>query len=242
MISPKERKEKSIAYLEKKGIPYFKYLPTIESSNEVTIKSLDEVCKRAAACLFSTQIACDVSEGRDYEKSKRIFEGFIKFFELESELLPIEKRIFDNNFSQQDVVNVAWTYECYWMLLWVLGIIDTEEVIMPDKICDCDKAISTFQKFIPINEIKNFPKETFFKTLSDMTFENFKNASKFKDIEEILDMLDLYYRYHWACRQHRIDYGKTEFIINEEVVVERRRALEWLISDVTDWNVIHLDT
>lgn len=242
MITPEARKEKSIAYLKEKGIPYFRYLPTIESSNDVNLKSLDNVCKRAATCLFSTQIACDVRDDGDYEKSKLIFGGLVKLFGLEDELFPIEKRIFNNDFSRQDILDVVWTYECYWMLLWALGIIDTEEVITPDKICDSKKAIAIFQEFMMPIINHNFSKSKNFKLLSDTTFENFKKAAHFRDVEEILDMLDLYYRYHWACVQHRIDHGKTEFIIDEEIVLERRRALEWLISDEFDWNNIRLDT
>ena len=58
-----------------------------------------------------------------------------------------------------------------------------------------------------------------------------------------LDMLDLYYRCHWACVQHKhIDPSCPVGSLNEEVVYERRRGLEWLISEEDDWHDISLDT
>ena len=56
-------------------------------------------------------------------------------------------------------------------------------------------------------------------------------------------MLDLYYRYHWAVVQHeKIDKKCPIGGLNTDAVSERRRGLEWLISDTDDWNRISLDT
>ena len=55
-------------------------------------------------------------------------------------------------------------------------------------------------------------------------------------------MLDLYYRYHWACVQKRMDSKTSIQQLNSEVVMEIRRELEWLISEKEDWNKISLDT
>ena len=55
-------------------------------------------------------------------------------------------------------------------------------------------------------------------------------------------MLDLYYRYSWACRENKIDSITRIGKLNPDVVIERRRGLEWLISKETDWFNISLDT
>ena len=62
-----------------------------------------------------------------------------------------------------------------------------------------------------------------------------------RGIEEILDMLDLFYRYHWTTEDARLNLKKLPKI-NGEVVAERRRGLEWLVSQEEDWNDISLDT
>lgn len=57
-----------------------------------------------------------------------------------------------------------------------------------------------------------------------------------------MDMLDLYYNYHWACVDNRINPETKCGELNEEVVMERRKALEWLICKDKDWDSISLDT
>jgi len=57
-----------------------------------------------------------------------------------------------------------------------------------------------------------------------------------------LDMLDLYYRYHWACVEKRVQPNTNIGPLNPDVVVERRKGLEWVISDIEEWDEISLDT
>ena len=55
-------------------------------------------------------------------------------------------------------------------------------------------------------------------------------------------MLDLFYRYDWACTEKRLNPDTPIGNLNPEVVVERRRGLEWLISEEDDWFDIPLNT
>ena len=47
-------------------------------------------------------------------------------------------------------------------------------------------------------------------------------------------MLDLYYRYHWAVVENSINPETSIANLNPSVVSERRRGLEWIISDKKD--------
>lgn len=89
-------------------------------------------------------------------------------------------------------------------------------------ICDCQKAIELVTSSKNVNE--------------------FKDKCKMRNIEEILDMLDLFYRYHWATTQKRLHPETPIGTLNPSIVVERRRGLEWLISEEKDWYDISLDT
>lgn len=204
------------------GIACYDNLPVIESSSTVKLKDLDTICKRAIASLLSIQVACDIEQNNNYEETKAMMSKLLKAFNVENELLKSEKKLFDINYTEQDVKNVVWTYECYWSLIWALGLIDTNEMIIPNDICDCQKAITI------VGECKSY--------------EDFKNKTKLRDVEEILDMLDLYYRYHWACVEKRLKPETNIGVLDPEVVWERRRGLEWLISNIDDWNEISLDT
>lgn len=222
VITPEVRRSKSNDYIKKLGIACYDNLPVIESSSNAKLKDLDTICKRAIASLLSIQVACDIEQNNNYEESKTVMSKLLKVFNVESELLKSEKKLFNNNYTEQDIKNVIWTYECYWSLIWALGLIDTNEMIMPNDICDCQKAITI------VGDCKNY--------------EDFKSKTKLRDIEEILDMLDLYYRYHWACVEKRLKPETNIGTLDPEVVWERRRGLEWLISNIDDWNEISLDT
>ena len=218
MISSKERKEKTIAKLKEMGIATIEFLPEVEDSSQVKLKSLDEICARAIATLISTQLACDINNG-DYEESKKYFEVMLDTFKVKDKLNSKEKKLFDGSYSSQDVIDVVWTYESYWSLCYALGLIDSIEDA--GSICDTNLAISFVSK--------------------SKDFDDFKSKCKLRDIEEILDMLDLYYRYHWATTDNRMNPNTPIGNLNDEIVVERRRGLEWLFID-KDWFDIPLDT
>lgn len=220
ITTPEERRIKNNKLIKKRGIACLDNLPTIESSSNVRLKDLDVICKRAIACLLSIQLACDIEENRNYDKSQKTFYNILKEFNVENYLLEKEKRLFDNSYTEQDVIDVAWSYEAYWALVWALGLIN--KMKFPNNICDCEKAITL------VENCDNY--------------EAFKNNCKLRDIEDILDMLDLYYRYHWACVEKRVRPETNIGNLNPEVVMERRKGLEWLISNVDDWNEISLDT
>lgn len=219
--TPEERRKISNEKIKSMGIACHEMLPTIESSKDVKLKSLDEICKRAIAALISTQIACDINNN-NYEESLTYFSQKLEQYEGVKEVLNSkEKRIFDGTYTRQDAIDIDWEYETYWAIVWALGLID-DDISNAGSICDCQKAIYI------VSKSKNL--------------EDFKSKCKMRNIEEILDMLDLYYRYHWATTEKRINPDTPIGNLNSSVVVERRRGLEWLISDQEDWYDISLDT
>ncbi len=128
--------------------------------------------------------------------------------------------MFDGTYQEQDLIDLDWEYEAYWSLIWALGIIG--DISNGADVCNCDFAIKL------VTESK--------------TYEDFKSKCNLRDINEVLDMLDLYYRYHWAVVDKRINPQTNIGALNPSVVVERRRGLEWLISNEEDWYDISLDT
>lgn len=218
-VSGTERKKKTENKLEQLGIAYNPYLPLLEEAGEVKLKPVETICARAVACLISTQLGCDV-HNNDYEESRTFFDGLLEGYRVKAALLPTEKRLFDGTYSEQDVADVVWTYEAYWALVWALGMI--EDISDASQLCDCDTAIHL------VSDCKSF--------------DEFKGLCRPRSADEILDMLDLYYRYHWACTEKRLNPNTAIGRLNPEVVVERRRGLEWLFSEENDWFDIPMDT
>lgn len=240
-VSPQQRRENSNKKIKNLGIICFEELPMLESSSEVKLKSLDEICKRAVASLLCVQLALDLSneiqiedvddsQVQTYTEEERqiaqeiteqIF-AFLKMYDVENDLLDVEKALFDLSRKPNDrqIVHMIWNYEAYWSLVWALGLID--DISYPTDICDCQKAIDL--------------------VVNCENFEEFKANCKLRDIEEILDMLDLHYRFHWAVVENRLHPEKSIGELNPDVVWERRKGLEWLVSEENDWDMIALHT
>lgn len=68
-----------------------------------------------------------------------------------------------------------------------------------------------------------------------------ESAANLRSDEELLSALDLSYCLHWAVRQAALTSCPLPGNITGYVIVERRRALEWLVSD-EQWDKLSLDT
>lgn len=64
---------------------------------------------------------------------------------------------------------------------------------------------------------------------------------KTRTVDEIIAVCDLAYCLHWAVRQAQLTGGKLPGKVQPYVIEERRRALEWLLSNDA-WDEISLDT
>ncbi len=215
-----KRRKNNSKTIKKLGIAYCENLPLLEDSSMLKLRDIDTICKRAIACLISTQMACDIHAEEDYEESVDMFTDLLHQYDAQDALLEKEKALFTDIYTEQDVVDVMWTYESYWALAWALGLI--KDIKIPDSTCDCQKAISL--------------------VANCKSYKEFKRKCKLRNIEEILDLLDLYYQYDWATTEKIINPSTPIGVLNPEVVYERRRGLEWLVSDIYDWNDISLDT
>jgi len=71
---------------------------------------------------------------------------------------------------------------------------------------------------------------------------NFIAKARPRPLSEILDMADLYYRLHWAAIDLRLK-GNRSPAVDEEIVQERHRALNWLIRYMNqEWDDVQTDT
>lgn len=84
------RRANSNSKIKKQNIACYEELPCIESSNEVKIKSLDEICKRALASFLVIQLACDINNGQ-YDESVKIISKLLEKFNV-SDCLNKKKR------------------------------------------------------------------------------------------------------------------------------------------------------
>ena len=208
----KKRREKNNKFAAKKKITTADRLMTRWNDDSVVLKDLGTICRRAVACFFVIQIACDIGKN-NYQEGLNYFKPMLEKFGLMDQLNSKEQRIVDGTYSMQDAIDMDWAYEAYWALCWSLGLV--KDISDASNVCDCDKAIGFVMK---CNSIEEFAKKC-----------------KLRSKEDILDMLDLYFRYNWAINDAKVNQGTSLGALNPSVVIERRRGLEWIVSEEPDW-------
>ena len=206
-ITAQERKNRSIAILVSQGVPYIEHLPLRYETEEVTPRDKKEVIDRVACSFSSIMCALSITKNK-YTEEDRVYmtQDFLsaKYHALEL-LTPMEQQVIAGTISEAGAINAVWKYEAVWALLWALGIV--EELSLPSEICDCDLVMDTMGEFEGLDD--------------------FMAHTTLRPIEEILQALDLHYRYHWTTVNARI-YGSDLAGLDEDIVMERRAGLEWL--------------
>ncbi len=119
-----------------------------------------------------------------------------------------------------EVGSVQSQVEALQAFAWSLGIVKKMEF---DQVCD-----NNLIKLFP--DIKN-----------DGSSDGFKSKSRLRDIEDIISACDLAYCLHWAVTQAGLENKTLPNDVAPHVIIERRRALEWLLGK-EDWDDISLDT
>lgn len=109
--------------------------------------------------------------------------------------------------------------EGLWALAWAMGILKGDL----DFTKDCDKDFVTLLPNLKLESAADFRKKI--------------NP---RPLLEVLGVLDLSYCLHWAVRQSTLS-GHPVLKLKDSVVVERRKAFEWLLHE-EGWDEITLDT
>lgn len=218
--SKETRRDQSINKLKELNIDYIDNLPCTYEVSEVTIKSIDDIAKRYIANIIAIQVAFDILNESDLNDSFSFFYDLLDKYGVRDCLNNFEKKVFDNKLKKEELINLTWQYEAINVLAWVLGL--KSELEYPDDLCD----VESLMRYIA----------------GCNNYEEFINKCKIIDIEKILDELDLEYRYHWATVEKRVNESTNTNGLDEEIVIERRRALEWLFIEEKDWNNVSLDT
>ncbi len=145
--------------------------------------------------------------------------SFMAKWNLKDVLTHEEREFIDTeNASDEDRIKFAWRYECAHILLWALGYV--KELKPPHEICEVGDDVKLFLDNV----------------------SHLEENSQLKPMNEILDMNDYYYRLHWAAIDLRLENKKNE-LINEEIIMERHYALNWLIRyQNQEWDSISTNT
>lgn len=219
-----QRRERSIALLKEKEIPYLPTLPGILPANQVTLKSRREMIQRAVA-LFAVAVYSEVllSENPSREEALSYLQQMEERYEIGKFLTPAENAYLSNPTPEQPTcIQFVWRYECCGVLLWAAGIV--EELPFPSDICDVPVIAALFWQHQHIDHL-----------LSE---------GEARTPEEILDAADLTFRYDWACVNARIHQQDMPASLDGGVVMERHYTFNWILgaNDGAAWDDIQPNT
>lgn len=128
----KERKTKNEAFLSSHEVKVNQNLPCMPSSEDVRLRTLDEVIGRA----YALMITAVKGEGLEQEHLERAVAA-----KKINSFSPNEKMIYEAaELDDQTRANATWRYESLYALLWALGLMD--ELKYPNDICDVKTIVS----------------------------------------------------------------------------------------------------
>ena len=133
-------------------------------------------------------------------------------------LTDAERRFLQSNTGDRQRFTVQ--IEGMWALAWGIKLVPTLD----------------FEAPCPQNFVTLLP-----DLKGNVSSNSFREIAKVRPASEIASACDLAYCLHWAIRDLQRRNAKAPSNVEEYVIVERRRALEWLLID-EQWNEIILDT
>lgn len=151
-----------------------------------------------------------------FDKAKAI--AWLKQEALTESLSEQENRFVLEGEGQPD--HFKSQVEGMWALAWAMGIANELNFAK-----DCD---NRFVMMLP--NLKQCQSSA-----------DFRKKPNPRSLEQVVAACDLAYCLHWAIRQSELSRNRPPGNLKPYVVVERRRALEWLLSK-EEWDEISLDT
>jgi len=129
-----------------------------------------------------------------------------------------EKRFVFEGAGQPDRFKVQ--VEGMWALAWAMGIASELNFAK-----DCDNRFVTMLPNLKASQ----------------TSADFRKKANPRSLEQVVAACDLAYCLHWAIRQSELTNKRSPGNLKPYVVVERRRALEWLLGKEA-WDEVPLET
>ena len=220
MKSPELRKELSELVLHKRGIRINLQLSLIESEDEISLRSPNELAERITALKFIRDFV--MSD----EAQKALIRDVININQLRTCFSANELSTIFSTPAQDDARPLdlrSYSGEALSFLMWASSL--QKNIGMPDgqrSPSDIDTLIAELPP--PLAQISD--------------------RIKLRSKSEILDWADLLYRLHWAVRHAHITAKPTPGRLNADAVHEWHKAVNWLIrfDDEDDWDKVSTET
>jgi hypothetical protein len=166
---------------------------------------------RRAMALHAT-----VASSYGFDRSKAM--AWIAQEDLWDSLTPKERMLLDGGAG--NIADFQDQVEALWALMWSLqlvGVLDFGQ--------ECD---NQFVRILPNLKVAE-------------SYEPLLRRARHRPMFELFEMTDLAYCLHWSVRHSMLSGTRVPGRVPPYVIVERRRALEWLVGD-DEWDEVVMDT
>lgn len=204
----KKRRERSVALLKERKIPYVEGTVEEIREEEIRWRGREELVKRAIAS-FAVALYAEIllSEKPDRQEALSYVDRLDELYGVRSYFSPAETAYIEDA-EPETIRNIqfVWRYECCALCLWAAGIV--EELPYPSEISDIPVFAALFWQHAGLDGLlaEGFPREQ----------------------TELLDTADVYRCYSRACIAARSCGKEVPALLDVAVVLERQRALEWM--------------
>lgn len=212
-ISSAERKTKTETLLKSLNIPFIDHLPLVAEEEDIVLRSPQEIARRAIVLVYLCYAA-------DFPESKNQVISFLKEKNLWNSVSQEEQELFGAEITRQQQIDLSWRAEATWLLLWTINKVKRLE--LPTRYVNVGAMMDLFPGFM-----KDPGK--------------FIESARLRPVSEILDVLDLTYRLHWATRDAQLK-SLPPLKVDAGIVEERHYAINWVTCYAEDWDDISTDT
>ncbi|KKX50142.1 DUF4272 domain-containing protein [Sphingobacterium sp. IITKGP-BTPF85] len=179
-----------------------------------SFRTLDEIKGRMSVMNALINIA--------FEAPVYIIKEWLENQNLLVFLSDAEKEILEKDndeLTDIEINSLNWYLESLWALMWATGMI--ERLAAEDYVGD--------------HMVSLLPNLQHGETNIKL-----ERLSKVRTEIELYTMLDYYYRLHWYCVDERLNGRQAK--LNEGVIYERRKSLEWAFNRENDWDNVEMGT
>lgn len=186
------------------------------------LPSIERKCIRPSVEIIGRALVLNALLNIYFNAPISVVRGWLEKNQLSHHLTQREKDLLSKKNEQlheQELQEIFWNIESLWAFMWVGSRIEE----MP-----FDSPVENYMASLAPNLQKNEDSSMFSKEM------------RVRAVEEIFRMLDLYYRLHWYALDGQLNGYATD-PIKLNIVANRRKALEWALSDQS-WDHIELNT
>lgn len=205
-------KARSMAEIQRLGGRTIDHLPTIE-----------ETAARSGEAGAARALVLNALVGLAYDAPAALLREWIVANGLTSSLSAEEAAMLEKGpegLTEQERIDLSWRAEAILALLWAGGLAPS----LP-----------------PAGEFPEDALAALPRVGQGESGAPFVRRFRLRPYAELYAMRDLYYRAHWHARDQGLK-GADPAPFLPGAVVERRRALEWLMDEAADWDDVEMGT